>query len=59
MPPSGFNQKAIMGLTTFIEACYEDLLVLIKSGLGPEEAIQKELEDIRSYMKSFDLANSE
>jgi hypothetical protein len=55
MPPSGFNEKAIKGLLVFISECYEDLLKEIDSGSEPKNAIQKELENIRSFLKDFHL----
>ena len=56
MPPSGFSQKAINGLLLFVEACYEDLLQEMKSGKKTEsQAIEEELDNIRSYLKSFKL----
>ncbi len=56
MPPSGFSQKAINGLLIFVEACYEDLLKEIKEGKKTEgEAIQKELQNIKEYLKRFKL----
>lgn len=56
MPPSGFSQKAISGLLLFVEGCYEDLLQEIKDGKKTEDqAIQEELENIRTYLKNFRL----
>ncbi|MDO8537489.1 MAG: hypothetical protein Q7S21_01255 [archaeon] len=56
MPPSGFSQKAINGLLTFVESCYEDLLEEIKTGKKTEgQAIKEELENIRKYLKDFKL----
>ncbi len=56
MPPSGFSQKAINGLLTFVESCYEDLLSEIKEGKKEEgQAIQQELNNIREYLSGFKL----
>ncbi len=55
MPPSGFNKKAVNGLLTFIEACYEDLLKEIDNGLDSRTAIQKELNEMKLFLKDFKL----
>jgi hypothetical protein len=56
MPPSGFSQKAINGLLTFVESCYEDLQNEIREGKKKEgEALQAELNNIRSYLEEFKL----
>ena len=55
MPPSGFNDKAVKGLLTFIEACYEDLLKEMNSGTDGKVAIKKELDEIGSFLRSFTL----
>ena len=62
MPPSGFSQKAINGLLVFVQACYEDLLKEIREGKDNQgrkvtegKAIQKELSQIRSYLKQFKI----
>ena len=62
MPPSGFNQKAINGLLTFVQACYEDLLEEIKNGQDKHgrkvtegQAIQKEIKQIGEYLKKFTI----
>ena len=56
MPPSGFSQKAINGLLTFVESCYEDLQEEIRVGKKTEgEALQIELENIRTYLEEFKL----
>lgn len=57
MPPSGFNEKAIVGLLQFVEGCYDDLLKKIRAtpGLTIEDAIQEELAEIREALESFNL----
>ncbi len=56
MPPSGFSQKAINGLLTFVEACYEDLKEEIRVGKKTEgQALQAELDNIREYLTKFKL----
>lgn len=53
MPPSGFSKQAVKGVLIFLEACYDDLLKEMNKGKIPEEAVQKELRDIRKYLKKF------
>jgi len=56
MPPSGFSEKAVNGLLVFVGSCYEDLLQEIRDGKKNEgEAIQQELENIKSYLKEFKI----
>lgn len=57
MPPSGFNEKAIVGLLQFVEGCYDDLLKKIRANpsLTIEDAIQEELAEIREALESFNL----
>jgi len=57
VPPSGFNEKAILGLLQFVEGCYDDLLKKIRAtpGLTIEDAIQEELAEIREALESFNL----
>jgi hypothetical protein len=57
VPPSGFNEKAIVGLLQFVEGCYDDLLKKIRAnpGLTIEDAIQEELAEIREALESFNL----
>jgi len=55
MPPSGFSQKAIQGLLVFLEGCYEDLMKEMEQGKDPKEAVQKELDDIRRFLKDFTI----
>lgn len=59
MPPSGFNERAIKALIEFLEACYSDLLEMIQSGTSPEAAIHRELEDLRSFMESLHIKQTE
>jgi hypothetical protein len=55
MPPSGFSDKAIRGLLQFVEGCYEDLLVKLRTspGLDVREAIEEELAEIRRVLEAF------
>jgi hypothetical protein len=57
MPPSGFNEKAILGLLQFVEGCYDDLLKKIQTtpGLTVEKAVEEELGEIREALESFSL----
>ncbi|MBU2503950.1 MAG: hypothetical protein KJ879_02765 [Nanoarchaeota archaeon] len=62
MPPSGFSQEAINGLLVFVQECYKDLLKEMKEGKDKHgrlvtegQAIQKELEQIGSYLKEFKI----
>ena len=62
MPPSGFSQKAINGLLTFVQVCYEDLLEEIRIGqdkygrkVTEGEAIEKELKQIGDYLEKFTI----
>jgi hypothetical protein len=57
MPPSGFNEKAILGLLQFVEGCYDDLLKKIRAtpGITVEDAIEEELAEIREALESFSL----
>ena len=57
MPPSGFNEKAIVGLLQFVEGCYDDLLEKIRTtpNLTVEAAIKEELAEIRGALESFSL----
>lgn len=56
MPPSGFSQKAINGLLTFVESCYEDLQEEVKVGKKTEgQALQAELDNIREYLTKFKI----
>jgi hypothetical protein len=47
---TGFNQKIVTTLLTFLDACYEGLLVKIKEGLDPEEAIKMEFKELKEYI---------
>lgn len=57
MPPSGFNEKAVLALAQFLEACYEDLLVKVRAkgntSRAVEEAIDEELDELRTFLRSF------
>ncbi len=55
MPPSGFNEKAIEGLLLFVEGCYEDLLKEMKRNDNPQKVIEKELTDIKRFLKNFTI----
>jgi len=57
MPPSGFNEKAILGLLQFVEGCYDDLQKLLKAdkSLSVGRAIEIELQEIRRALEEFSL----
>jgi len=62
MPPSGFSQKAINGLLTFVRECYNDLLKEMKGGKDKQgrpvtegQAIQKEIDSIGKYLEEFEI----
>ena len=50
--PKGYNDKAIDGLLTFLEGCFEVILQEVKNGKSPEQAMQEELDEIRSRLES-------
>jgi hypothetical protein len=52
MPPSGFFKKHSHGISTFLQACVEDLIVENKGIRTPELAIQRELRHIKTDMTS-------
>lgn len=49
--PKGYNEKAIAGLLTFLEGCFEVILQEIRNGKPPEQAIQEELNEIRARLE--------
>ena len=49
--PKGYNDKAINGLLTFIEGCFEVVLQEMKDGKSPEQAMQEELDEIRELLE--------
>lgn len=55
MPPFGFNKKAVEGLLIFLEGCYEDLMKEMEKGTDPKQAVQKELNEIRQFLKDFTI----
>lgn len=57
MPPSGFNKSAVKGLLQFLHACYEDLLVEVRSGKHRtfEEAIEAELNRIGKALEKLHI----
>jgi hypothetical protein len=55
MPPSGFNQKAVDGVVTFVESCFEDLQLEVDAGkhTGFNVAVVYEVRQITSAMPSL------
>lgn len=49
--PKGYNDKAIDGLLTFLEGCFEVVLQEVKNGKSPEQAMEEELEIIRTILE--------
>jgi hypothetical protein len=49
--PKGYNDKAIDGMLTFLEGCFEVVLQEIKNGKTPEQAMQEELDEIRARLE--------
>lgn len=52
--PKGFNRRAQKGLMEFLEASYEYVLEVAREGGDVEQAIEEELEEIRSFLETFD-----
>ncbi len=50
--PKGYNDKAIDGMLTFLEGCFEVILQEVKKGKSVEQAMQEELEEIRERLLS-------
>jgi len=50
--PKGYNDKAIDGLLTFLEGCFEVILQEVKNGKSPEQAMQEELDEIRARLEA-------
>lgn len=50
--PKGYNDKAIDGLLTFLEGCFEVILQEVKNGKTPEQAMQEELDEIRARLEA-------
>jgi hypothetical protein len=50
--PKGYNDKAISGLLTFLEGCFEVILDDIKNGKPVEQSMQEELEEIRMRLEA-------
>ncbi len=52
MPPSGYSEKAVNGLTIFIDSCCEDLLKEVKSGKHKslKAAIRYEIANIKKAL---------
>jgi hypothetical protein len=50
--PKGYNDKAIDGLLTFLEGCFEVILQEVKNGKLPEQAMQEELDEIRARLEA-------
>lgn len=54
--PKGYNEKAIKGLLTFLEGCFEVVMEDVKRGKPPEVAFREELDEIRRQLEA-DLAH--
>lgn len=50
--PKGYNDKAIDGMLTFLEGCFEVILQEVKMGKPVEQAMHEELEEIRARLLS-------
>ncbi len=50
--PKGYNDKAIDGMLTFLEGCFEVILQEVKRGKSVEQAMHEELEEIRQRLLS-------
>lgn len=50
--PKGYNDKAIAGLLTFLEGCFEVILQEVKNGKSVEQAMQEELEEITERLEA-------
>ena len=50
--PKGYNDKAIDGMLTFLEGCFEVILQEVKNGKSVEQAMQEELEEIHMRLLS-------
>jgi len=50
--PKGYNQKAIDGLLTFLEGCFEVILEEVKKSKPVEQVLNEELEEIRQRLDS-------
>ena len=50
--PKGYNDKAIRGLLTCIEGCFEVVLQEVKNGKPVEQAMQEELDEIRMRLEA-------
>jgi hypothetical protein len=56
--PKGYNDKAIDGLLTFLEGCFEVILQEIQNGKSPEEAMHEELEEIKTRLEDDKTSTS-
>ena len=50
--PKGYNDKAIKGLLTFLEGCFEVILEEVKNGKPIEKVLNEELDEIRHRLES-------
>jgi hypothetical protein len=56
--PKGYNDKAIDGLLTFLEGCFEVILEEVKGGKPVEQVLEEELVEIRSRLESDKTATT-
>jgi hypothetical protein len=56
--PKGYNDKAIDGLLTFLEGCFEVILEEVKGGKAVEQVLEEELAEIRSRLESDKTATT-
>lgn len=47
---TGFNEKIVITLLKFLEACYEGLLNKINEGMDPEDAVKAEFKELKEYI---------
>ena len=47
---TGFNEKIIISLLKFLDACYEGLLDKIQDGMDPEDAVKAEFKELKEYI---------
>ena len=50
--PKGYNDKAIRGLLTCLEGCFEVVLQEVENGKPPVQAMKEELAEIRGRLEA-------
>jgi len=57
MPPSGFSRRAVEGALVFIQSCYQDLLIEVRSGKHAtfEEGIEFEIRQIDTALSKLHI----